>query len=563
MADSRHIFDVIFEDQSLGLKFLPYNDNKWAVVDGFYKLNDNVLQAEKSTKVALFDRVVAIQGKTVEGYDFNKILSLLHTKKRPIRITFERTTNRNSADISWNEVLSNTNEMYIYTAFLQRKGAFLCSVWMGFLREMEKLPFFRNEDRSQMVQRLIHDYILEEGNYTKYMFYLSPLPLSKLVDAKNMEYCLHNLKVQLRDRIRELTWNAFTASPEYQFLRLNLKTVLYDHHSCNVFLAFVIYRSTYRELALWMDIHYRLMPLLKQTHYPESVEEAYKFYMINPCLPNINEEELPEHLNNVEENLEKCALFSQIEAILKTKAQSYLSSTDPVALVNSISAGSTLSLSMKGAEMNSTMKGAEMNSTMKGAEMNSAMKGAEMNSTMKDVEINSTMSENAEDESPLLKRQSESSVISVEEQEMNTYCVYSDEEMKNLSSMLQCLSRQYFESCTLKVLPPLYYDVMKEVIHMLSIGIYLDSVTLDLLTHMLVCAQIRLFHHILNFNYYSFVETDFFEYLVSEIRCPRDSTMSFSRLRKATQYTMDRLKNCEEEIPHLRKFIQGGWSAGK
>ena len=74
---------------------------------------------------------------------------------------------------------------------------------------------------------------------------------------------------------------------------------------------------------------------------------------------------------------------------------------------------------------------------------------------------------------------------------------------------------------------------------------------------LLACVQIRLFHTILNHYYRSFVETDFFEYLVSEIRCPRDNTMSFARLRKATQYTMDRLRNCEEEVPHLRKFIQG------
>ena len=581
MADNRLVFDVSFEDQSLGLTFLPYNDNQEAVVDGFYQLNNRVLQAEESTKVALFDRVVAVQGKTVEGYDFNKVLNLLHTKKRPIRITFERMPNGNSADISWNEVLSNANEMCVYAAFLRRKGAYLCSIWMGFLREMEELTYFRKEDRSQRVKRLIHDYISEDGDYTRYMFYVPPLPVSKLVDAKNMEYCLHNLKIQLRDRVRELTWRAFMASPEYQFLRLNMKTVLYDHHCCNVFLAYLISRSSYRELALWMDIHYRLMPLLKQTHYPESVEGAYEFYMMNPCLPNDDEETSKEFLQGFEANLGKCALFAQTEAILKTKAHSYLASTDAATLVREISADLTQSMggdvkqSGGNGELTSSMvsNGDLTSSMVSNAELTSSMvSNGDLTSSTTSVDLaqsnastdttsvdlrQSMTSVDGEEGAALRKRQSESSVISVDDQDGTAHCAYSDEEMKRLSSMLECLSRQHFEGRPLRALPELYYAVVKEVVRLVSVGIYLDSVTVDLLVHVLACAQMRLFHRVLNFYYHSFVRTDFFEYLVSEIRCPRDSTMSFARLRKATQYTMDRLQSCEEEVPHLRKFIQG------
>lgn len=578
MADNRLVFDVSFEDQSLGLTFLPYNDNQEAVVDGFYQLNNRVLQAEESTKVALFDRVVAVQGKTVEGYDFNKVLNLLHTKKRPIRITFERTPNGNSADISWNEVLSNANEMCVYAAFLRRKGAYLCSIWMGFLREMEELNYFRKEDRSQRVKRLIHDYISEDGAYTRYMFYVPPLPVSKLVDAKNMEYCLHNLKIQLRDRVRELTWRAFMASPEYQFLRLNMKTVLYDHHCCNVFLAYLISRSSYRELALWMDIHYRLMPLLKQTHYPESVEGAYEFYMMNPCLPNDDEETSEEFLQSFEANLGKCALFVQTEAILKTKAHSYLASTDAASLVKGISADLTQSgvsgelTSSMGGDVRRSSGNGELTSSMVSNDLTSSMVSNDLTSSMTSVDPaqsnanadltsvdlrQSLTSVDGEEGAALRKRQSESSVISVDDPDGTTHCAYSDEEMKRLSSMLECLSRQHFEGRPLRALPELYYAVVKEVVRLVSVGIYLDSVTVDLLVHVLACAQMRLFHRVLNFYYHSFVRTDFFEYLVSEIRCPRDSTMSFARLRKATQYTMDRLQSCEEEVPHLRKFIQG------
>ena len=85
---------------------MPSQEDMGARVDGFYQLDGKVLQAEESMKVALFDRVVAVQGKSVEGYDFGRILKQLHTKKRPIRITFERTNNSNpehspDASLSW------------------------------------------------------------------------------------------------------------------------------------------------------------------------------------------------------------------------------------------------------------------------------------------------------------------------------------------------------------------------------------------------------------------------------------------------------------------------------
>ena len=517
MTEDRSVFDVTFEDQSLGLTFVPSQEDMGARVDGFYQLNGKVLQAEESMKVALFDRVVAVQGKSVEGYDFGRILKQLHTKKRPIRITFERTNNSKNAEITWNEVLSNTRETYIYLSFLRRKCVYLCSLWLAFLLEMERLNFCRGEERTAAVKKMIADYILEGGAHTRYMFYVSPLPVSKLAEPKDLEYCLHNLKVQLRDRIRKLTWDGFVASPEYQFIRLNMKTVLYDRHTANLFLAFLISRSSYRELALWMDIHYKLMPLLKRSHYPENVEDAYDYCLVNLLLPNYEDDtEKEQRERDLATILEKCSVFAEAESVLKTKAMSYLS-PDPY---------DALSRSVVGTDA--------------------------LNRSVVSVDA-------GEMEDELQRRLSESSMASVEERDGDDdHVAYSDEEMKCLTGTLDCLFKQYWEKRSFSLFPSLYYDVISQITRSVNTGTYLDSSTLDLLINLLACMQIRLFQFLLNDSYPAFVVTDLFEYLVSEIRFPKGSTLSFARLKKATQYVVDRLQSCEEEVPHLRKFIQGG-----
>ena len=518
-----------------------------ARVDGFYQLDGKVLQAEESMKVALFDRVVAVQGKSVEGYDFGRILKQLHTKKRPIRITFERTNNSKNAEITWNEVLSNTRETYIYLSFLRRKCVYLCSLWLAFLLEMERLNFCRGEERTAAVKKMIADYILEGGAHTRYMFYVSPLPVSKLAEPKDLEYCLHNLKVQLRDRIRKLTWDGFVASPEYQFIRLNMKTVLYDRHTANLFLAFLISRSSYRELALWMDIHYKLMPLLKRSHYPENVEDAYDYCLVNLLLPNYEDDtEKEQRERDIATILEKCSVFAEAESVLKTKAMSYLSPDPCDALSRSVVSGDALSRSVVSGD-------ALSRSVVSGDALSrSVVSGDALSRSVVSVDA-------GEMEDELQRRLSESSMASVEERDDgDDHVAYSDEEMKCLTGTLDCLFKQYWEKRSFSLFPSLYYDVISQITRSVNTGTYLDSSTLDLLINLLACMQIRLFQFLLNDSYPAFVVTDLFEYLVSEIRFPKGSTLSFARLKKATQYVVDRLQSCEEEVPHLRKFIQGG-----
>ena len=84
---------------------------------------------------------------------------------------------------------------------------------------------------------------------------------------------------------------------------------------------------------------------------------------------------------------------------------------------------------------------------------------------------------------------------------------------------------------------------------------YLDPQSLSLLNYLLECIQIRLFQFLLDGYYCDFVCTDLFEYLISEQRYPSSPSLS-SRLLRESRYMVDRLKDCEEEIPYLRRFIQ-------
>lgn len=63
---------------------------KAAYVNGFYRKRTKVLEAEDSMQIALRDRVISIQGRSVKDLPFTKVLELLRSKKRPLRLTFER-----------------------------------------------------------------------------------------------------------------------------------------------------------------------------------------------------------------------------------------------------------------------------------------------------------------------------------------------------------------------------------------------------------------------------------------------------------------------------------------
>ena len=62
-----------------------------------------------------------------------------------------------------------------------------------------------------------------------------------------------------------------------------MKSVLYNHHACNIFLAFLLCNVNYMELGLWMEIHYNLFPLLKKTQYPDCIDDILDYIMIRPC----------------------------------------------------------------------------------------------------------------------------------------------------------------------------------------------------------------------------------------------------------------------------------------
>ena len=61
-----------------------------------------------------------------------------------------------------------------------------------------------------------------------------------------------------------------------------MKDVVNNRHSANIFLAFLLCRSNYSELSLWMELHYTFFPLLKGTTYPACIEEVISFISIHP-----------------------------------------------------------------------------------------------------------------------------------------------------------------------------------------------------------------------------------------------------------------------------------------
>lgn len=155
------------------------------------------------------------------------------------------------------------------------------------------------------------------------------------------------------------------------------------------------------------------------------------------------------------------------------------------------------------------------------------------------------------------RRHSIESVNSVDDEGCHDVpTVYSEEEMRQIITTFSRIYKQYFGSHSLSMLPQYSTVVLDDVYSHLSSDSYIDNSTMEVLVLLLANLQIRLFYTIFNQYYSSFVVTDLFEYLVNEIRFPSADPISFRFLRRATSYSMSRLKNCEEEIPHVRKFIQ-------
>lgn len=171
--------------------------------------------------------------------------------------------------------------------------------------------------------------------------------------------------------------------------------------------------------------------------------------------------------------------------------------------------------------------------------------------------LTSSMRSEGPDDLSLSRRLSTSSLNSVDElSEQETREVYSEEEMQSIHYLFTRLFKQYFSDHSIECIPASYYSLLDEIFQQSTSVTYFDNLTLDILETLFSCIQIRLFNTIFNEYYPSFVVTDLFEYVVNDIRFPSTPQMNFSSLRRATKYTMTRLQSCEEEIPHVRKFIQ-------
>ena len=75
-----YTYDVVFENDLLGMVFVNGERDEGAYVNGFYRERTKVLEAEDSMQIALRDRVISIQGRSVKDLPFTKVLELLRSR---------------------------------------------------------------------------------------------------------------------------------------------------------------------------------------------------------------------------------------------------------------------------------------------------------------------------------------------------------------------------------------------------------------------------------------------------------------------------------------------------
>lgn len=207
-------YDVVFHGPSLGITFTPEKDDDGAVVDGFYQLNGNLLEAELGRIISLNDRVIAIQGKSVLGESFKYILKKLKMQKRPVKITFQRMKEPSAVEISLNEVLSKENNLNIYLSFLKRKSLYLSSIWLSFILDLEHALRISGDAHATSINSIWNKYMDDHGEFTRYMFCPINVPHNDSMSVSEKIYYLSNLKVEIRERIRKFSWVGFVQSPE-------------------------------------------------------------------------------------------------------------------------------------------------------------------------------------------------------------------------------------------------------------------------------------------------------------------------------------------------------------
>ena len=439
-------------------------------------------------------------------------------------------------DNNWEDVLFDKRFSSLYLSFLRRKNMYLCTVWLLYILDMERLSSTNGKQKEEFLNYLLGTYIQPQGMYSSLLSSFT----SKVTWTQNVaetEFSLHKIKVHLKERLYTLSWNCFVYSPEYacrvgflcryQFTRLDMKRVLFNRHTANIFLSFLLTRETYKELALWMEIHYELYNQIKQSEYPESIESIIEYCLLHPIV-NTDDNDHNESIRQLTRVLEGCKEFVQLEHVLETLALGYISTseTEKVTIPKKASESVPVDLSTSVVESTATDP-----------------------FTTLDNSIVSTTNEELD------RRLSTSSVTSVEEENGCTQYHYSESEMISLITELNIIFSGYFKQHSISIFPDYYYDVMEALSNQIASYSYLDPQSLSLLNYLLECIQIRLFQFLLDGYYCDFVCTDLFEYLISEQRYPSSPSLS-SRLLRESRYMVDRLKDCEEEIPYLRRFIQ-------
>ena len=206
-------YDVSFNNASLGITFVEREDHPGVIVDGFYQEDGKLFEAEMSMQIALNDRVVAIQGKSISGLDFSAVMGLLHTKKRPLRITFERRVRKVVTDNNWEDVLFDKRFSSLYLSFLRRKNLYLCSIWLLYIMDIEHLSSTSGPQQEEFLNYILRTYIQPKGLYSSFMVCFN----SKVIwtnNATETEFNLHKIKVDMKERLYALSWNCFVHSPE-------------------------------------------------------------------------------------------------------------------------------------------------------------------------------------------------------------------------------------------------------------------------------------------------------------------------------------------------------------
>ena len=210
----RKFYDIIFYDESLGISFNRGKNDVGAYVDGFYQVDHQILEAERSRKESLYDKVIAIQGKNVEYDNFKDILHLFRSKSRPVKVTFAKYFVSNSVEISWNAVMNDSYYLNFYSNFIKEKNLFLCGKWISFIIDLFSTTFLKGVELETKVDKLWLDYVDINGKNTPYMFFKSsqPLPISNTTEKL---YYLNIMKTKIYNRINRLSWYAFVNSAEY------------------------------------------------------------------------------------------------------------------------------------------------------------------------------------------------------------------------------------------------------------------------------------------------------------------------------------------------------------